>query len=514
MGGEAAAPSRCKASASGCHPSLLPWTRRRAKSPAMASPAPTDDLLAALRGAVGPRHVLTDPDLLAPYLTESRRLFTGTALAVVRPGSTAEVAAVVALCAGRGVPFVALGGNTGLTGGGIPQGGLVIALERLSRIRAVDPVGATLTVEAGAILEQVQQAADAAGMLFPLTYASRGTARIGGGISTNAGGLNVLAYGNARELVLGLEAVLPDGRIWDGLKALRKDNAGYDLKHLFIGSEGTLGIVTAAVLRLFPKPRSTGVAFVGLASAQAALDLFVHLRNRMDRDLTAFEYLPPFALEIALRHAGGTVRPLAGDHAAYALVECMSCRPSAQARDDLESALGDGMELGLIEDAALAAGASQEAALWRLREAVPEAQTREGGSIKHDISVPLARLPEFLDRANAACLAAMPGLRPCGFGHFGDGNLHYNLSQPIGMDRSAFLAQWTTFNRIVHDIVNDLGGSIAAEHGVGLIKRDELARYASPVGLELMRTLKGALDPQGLLNPGKVVPPRGETGPA
>jgi len=473
----------------------------------MAASPPAVDLLDALRTRLGARHVLTDPDLVAPYLVESRRLFTGTALAVVRPESTEDVAATVVLCAEQDVPFVALGGNTGLTGGGIPQGGIVIALERLNRVRAVDPIGGTLTVEAGAILAQVHEAADAAGMLFPLTYASRGSARIGGGIATNAGGLNVLAYGNARELVLGLEVVLPDGRVWNGLKALRKDNAGYDLKQLFIGSEGTLGIVTAAVLRLFPKPRSTGVAFVGLASAQAALALFVHLRDRADRDLTAFEYLPPFALEIALRHAEGTVRPLAGDHAAYALVEVSSCRPGSEARQDLEAALSEALEQGLIEDATIAASAAQDAALWRLREAVPEAQTREGGSIKHDISVPLPRLPEFLDRANAACLAALPGLRPCGFGHFGDGNIHFNLSQPVGMDRGAFLAQWERFNRIVHDLVHELGGSIAAEHGVGLIKREELARYASPVALDLMRTLKSALDRRGLLNPGKVVAP-------
>jgi FAD/FMN-containing dehydrogenase len=473
---------------------------------AMTEPAPSD-LLDALRSALGDRHVLTDPDLLAPYLSERRGLFHGATPAVLRPGSTEEVAAAVRLCAGAGVPFVALGGNTGLTGGGVPQGGVVISLERLTAVRAIDPIGATIIVEAGAILETVQAAADAAGMLFPLTYASRGSARIGGGIATNAGGLNVLAYGNARELTLGLEVVLADGRIWNGLKALRKDNAGYDLKQLFIGSEGTLGIVTAVALRLFPKPRSTGVAFVGLASAQAALDLFVFLRDRADRDLTAFEYLPPFALDLALRHGKGTVRPLAGDHGAYALVEFSSCRPGSEARHDLESALGEALEAGMIGDAAIASGGAQANALWDLREAVPEAQTREGGSIKHDVSVPLARLPEFLERANAACLAAMPGLRPCGFGHFGDGNIHFNLSQPVGMDKAAFLDHWTRFNRIVHDIVHELGGSIAAEHGVGLIKRDELARYAPPVALDLMRDIKAALDPRGLLNPGKVVPP-------
>ena len=472
----------------------------------MSEPAPAD-LLNALRGAIGERHVLTDPGVVAPYLTERRGLYAGTTQAVLRPASTAEVAACVTLCAEAGVPFVAQGGNTGLTGGGVPQGGVVLSLERLTAVRAVDSIGATIIVEAGAILETVQQAAEAAGMLFPLTYASRGSARIGGGISTNAGGLNVLAYGNARELTLGLEVVLADGRVWDGLKTLRKDNAGYDLKQLFIGSEGTLGIVTAVALRLFPKPRSVGVAFAGLASAQAALDLFVFLRDRADRDLTAFEYMPPFALDIALRHSSGAVKPLAGEHGAYALIEFSTCRPGSEARHDLEAALNDALEAGLIGDATVAAGGAQANALWDLREAVPEAQTREGGSIKHDVSVPLARLPEFLERANAACLAAMPGLRPCGFGHFGDGNIHFNLSQPVGMDKAEFLSHWTRFNRIVHDIVNDLGGSIAAEHGIGLVKREELARYAPPVALDLMRRLKDTLDPRGLLNPGKVVPP-------
>ena len=464
-----------------------------------------DTLLTALRDGLGARHVLTEAEDVAPYLVESRRLFTGSALAVLRPASTEEVAFAVRACTQAGVAVVPLGGNTGLTGGGVPGGGVVLSLERMARLRAVDPVDATITVEAGMILQDVQDAADAAGMLFPLSYASRGSARIGGGVSTNAGGIAVLAYGNARDLVLGLEVVLADGRVWNGLRALRKDNAGYDLKQLFIGSEGTLGIVTAAVLKLFPKPRSTSVAFVGLASAQAALDLFVFLRARMDRDLTAFEYLPPFALDIVLRHVPGTVRPLEADHGAYALIEVASARPDADTRAELEAALGEALERGLIADAAIGASGAQNAALWRLREGVPEAQTREGASIKHDISVPLSRLPEFLDRAGAACVDALAGVRPCGFGHFGDGNIHFNLTQPADMPAAAFLAQWGRFNRIVHDIVHDLGGSIAAEHGVGLIKRDELEHYGDPVGLDLMRRLKAALDPRDLLNPGKVI---------
>jgi FAD/FMN-containing dehydrogenase len=471
----------------------------------MTPTAALDTLLTALRDGLGARHVLTDPDALAPYLTESRRLFTGSALAVLRPGSTEEVAFAVRACTQAGIAVVPLGGNTGLTGAGVPQGGVVLSLERMTRLRAVDPVDATITVEAGMILQDVQDAAEAAGMLFPLSYASRGSARIGGGVSTNAGGIAVLAYGNARDLVLGLEVVLADGRVWNGLKSLRKDNAGYDLKQLFIGSEGTLGIVTAAVLKLFPRPRSTSVAFVGLDSARAALDLFVFLRARMDRDLTAFEYLPPFALEIVLRHVPGTVRPLDGAHGAYALIEVASARPDADTQAELESALGQALADGVIADATIGTSGAQNAALWRLREGVPEAQTREGASIKHDVSVPLSRLPAFLEQAGAACTAEMPGLRPCGFGHFGDGNIHFNLSQPSGMAAAEFLAEWGRFNRIVHDIVHDLGGSIAAEHGVGLIKREELARYGDPVGLDLMRRLKAALDPEDLLNPGKVI---------
>ena len=481
----------------------------------MMPPALTHDtLLSALRDGLGARHVLTEPADLAPYLSESRKLFTGSALAVLRPGSTEEVAFAVRACTQAGIAVVPLGGNTGLTGAGIPQGGVVLSLERMSRLRAVDPVDSTITVEAGMILSEVQDAAERAGLLFPLSYASRGSARIGGGIATNAGGIAVLAYGNARDLVLGLEVVLADGRVWNGLKALRKDNAGYDLKQLFIGSEGTLGIVTAAVLKLFPRPRSTSVAFVGLDSARAALDLFVALRTRMDRDLTAFEYLPPFALEIVLRHVPGTVRPLSGDHGAYALIEVSSARPDADTRAELEAALGDALESGVIADATIAASSAQNTALWSLREGVPEAQTREGASIKHDVSVPLSKLPDFLERASAACIAAMPGLRPCGFGHFGDGNIHFNLTQPAAMDRAAFLAEWGRFNRIVHDIVHALGGSIAAEHGVGLIKRDELAHYGDPVGLDLMRRVKAALDPADRMNPGKVLPHPNRTPPA
>ena len=462
-------------------------------------------LLAQLAAHLGAAHVLTDPADLAPHLAETRGLRRGHALAVVRPADTKGVACVVRACAEAGVPVVAQGGNTGHVGGGLPQGGIVLSLARLNRLRAVDPVNASITVEAGMVLADVQAAAAEAGMLFPLSLASEGSCRIGGNLSTNAGGTAVLAYGNARDLVLGLEVVLADGRIWNGLKGLRKDNAGYDLKHLFLGSEGTLGLITAAVLKLSPRPASRAVAFVGLASAEAALALFRNLRAEAGPALTAFEYIVPFGLEIVLRHRAGARRPLAGAHAAYALVEIATTRSGEDAGRLMEGFLAGAQEAGLLEDAALAASEAQANAFWDLRESLSEVQKAEGASIKHDVSVPLSRLPAFLAEATRACEAAIPGLRVCAFGHFGDGNIHFNLSQPVGMDRAAFLAHWERFNRIVHDIVAELGGSIAAEHGVGLLKRDELARYADPVALDLMRRLKAALDPGNVLNPGKIL---------
>ncbi|MGY2051314.1 FAD-binding oxidoreductase [Methylobacterium sp. JK268] len=467
-------------------------------------------LLDALTGRLGAAHVLTAPEAMAPHLGETRGLYRGTALAVVRPADTEEVAFAVRACAEARVPVVAHGGNTGLVGGGVPDGGVVIALARLDRVRALDPEDATITVEAGCILADVQAAAERAGMLFPLSLASEGSCRIGGNLSTNAGGTAVLAYGNARDLVLGLEVVLADGRVWNGLTALRKDNSGYDLKHLFVGSEGTLGIITAAVLKLHPRPASVATAFVGLASARAALPLFTRLRARAGHRLTAFEMMPRFGLEIVLRHAPGAVRPLAGDHPAYALVEIAS--EGADAEAVLEDLLAAALEEGMAEDATLARSVAQARALWQLRESLSEVQRREGASIKHDVSVPLSRVPDFLERAGAACEAELPGVRVCAFGHLGDGNIHFNLSQPVGMEAAAFLALWPRFNRVVHDIVHAMGGSIAAEHGVGRLKRDELLRYKDPVSLDLMRRLKSALDPDGILNPGKVVPGRPAAG--
>ena len=471
-------------------------------------------LLDTLASRLGAAHVLTEAADMAGHLVEERGLYRGTALAVVRPRDTAEVAFVVGECARAGVPVVAQSGNTGLTGGGVPYGGVVLSLSRLDRIREIDAVNATVTAEAGCILKNVQEAASAADCLFPLSLASEGSCRIGGNIATNAGGTGVLRYGNTRDLVLGLEVVLADGRVWNGLKGLRKDNAGYDLKNLFVGSEGTLGIVTAAVLKLFPRPRARATAFVGCASARAALALFERLRQGAGDALTAFEYMNRFGLDIVLKHASGTVRPLAGDHDTYVLIELSSPQAEADLAATLETILGAAIEDGSVDDATIGASEAQNAALWRLREQLSDVQRHEGGSIKHDVSVPVSRVADFIETASAACEAAMPALRVCAFGHVGDGNIHFNLSQPVGMDKAAFLAEWERFNRIVHDIVAAMNGSIAAEHGIGLIKRDELLLYKDPVAVELMRTLKRALDPQNILNPGKVVAVTDDAPPA
>ena len=476
--------------------------------------AASPQFLDALVSRLGAAHVLTEAADMAAHLVEERGLYRGTALAVVRPRDTAEVAFVVGECARAGVPVVAQSGNTGLTGGGVPYGGVVLSLSRLDRIREIDAVNATVTAEAGCILKNVQEAASAADCLFPLSLASEGSCRIGGNIATNAGGTGVLRYGNTRDLVLGLEVVLADGRVWNGLKGLRKDNAGYDLKNLFVGSEGTLGIVTAAVLKLFPRPRARATAFVGCASARAALALFERLRQGAGDALTAFEYMNRFGLEIVLKHASGTVRPLAGDHDTYVLIELSSPQAEADLAATLETILGAAIEDGSVDDATIGASEAQNAALWRLREQLSDVQRHEGGSIKHDVSVPVSRVADFIETASAACEAAMPALRVCAFGHVGDGNIHFNLSQPVGMDKAAFLAEWERFNRIVHDIVAAMNGSIAAEHGIGLIKRDELLLYKDPVAVELMRTLKRALDPQNILNPGKVVAVTDDAPPA
>ncbi|MGN0932113.1 FAD-binding oxidoreductase [Falsigemmobacter intermedius] len=465
----------------------------------------TDTFLSDLRAALGSAHVITDPERLLAVTQESRGRWQGEALALLRPGSTEEVAACVKICAAHGVAITPQGGNTGLVGGGVPFGGVVLSLSRLNRIRDIDPLNSTLTVEAGCTLAEVQSAAAEAGRLFPLSLASEGSCTIGGNLSTNAGGTAVLRYGNTRELTLGIEAVLPDGQILNVLSGLRKDNTGYALKDLLIGAEGTLGIITACVVKLFPAPLSRATAFAGLKTPEAALATFDILRRRAGEHLVAFEYLERFGIEIVTTHLPGARDPLSEPHPAYALIELTSADPEADLDARLEEALGEAMEEGLVDDAVLASSESQRTALWSLRESMSEMQKHEGASIKHDISVPVSRVAEFITRGKALCEALLPGLRPCPFGHFGDGNLHFNLTRPKDMSDEAFLALYPQFNQRVHDLTAEMNGSISAEHGIGIAKRDELPRYKDPVALQLCATLKRALDPQNIMNPGKVL---------
>ncbi|MDJ0947635.1 MAG: FAD-binding oxidoreductase [Alphaproteobacteria bacterium] len=461
-----------------------------------------------IKSVVGAKGWIQDPVDVAPHLEEPRGLYHGRTPLVVKPASTGEVAEVVRICRESRTPIVPQGGNTGLVGASVPHetgGEIVVSLSRMNRVRDIDPANDTITVEAGCVLADVQAAAAKADRLFPLSLGAEGSCQIGGNLSTNAGGTAVLRYGNMRELVLGLEVVLPDGEIWDGLRGLRKDNTGYDLKQLFIGAEGTLGIVTAAVLRLFPRPREVATALAAIRDPAAAIEILSRARAAAGEAVTALEYMPRNGIDMALKHAEGTVDPLADRHDHYLLVELSSARADAGLGDDLEAILAAALEDGLVRDAVLAASETQARGLWRLREAIPETQKLEGGSIKHDVSVPISRVADFIAEASDKVSAALPGVRPVPFGHIGDGNIHFNLTQPEGADTDAFLAEWPRMNRIVHDVVMEMGGSFSAEHGVGRLKRDDLARYKSPVELDLMRRLKSALDPDGIMNPGKVL---------
>ena len=464
-------------------------------------------LRARLDAAVGSSQVLTAAADIAPYVTDWRGRYHGRAQAVVRPGNTEEVAAVVRACAQAGVPIVAQGGNTGQCGGATPDAGgkaVVLSLARMNRVRAVDPDNATLTAEAGVTLAGVQDAAAAAGLMFPLSLAAEGSCTIGGNLSTNAGGTGVLRFGNARELTLGIEVVLADGRVWDGLRALRKDNTGYDLKQLFIGAEGTLGIVTAAVLKLFPAPATRATAFVAVADVPAAVDLLRAAKQAIGDRLVGFELISAPSLALTRRHFPALPDPLPG-HPWYVLVQADDSATGSAIAGDLERALGTALEQGTALDAIVAQSGEQAKTLWALRENIAEAQRLDGPNIKHDISLPVSAVPPFLDAAQAALSGALPGLRFVTFGHLGDGNLHYNLAAPAGVAPEDFLDHTPTANRIVHDLVASFGGSISAEHGIGQQKRAELVRYKSAVELALMRAIKAALDPAAMLNPGKVL---------
>jgi len=476
--------------------------------PRAAGKAVPDAVLQRFCEVVGPDHAIADPGQQLPYLREWRDLYAGRAALVLRPGSTKEVAQILGIANAAGIGVVPQGGNTGLVGGQIPSPDgteIVLSVSRLAKVREIDTAGTAMIVEAGVTLADAQAAADNAGRLFPLSLPSEGSCQIGGVLATNAGGVGVLAYGNARNLALGLEVVLADGQVWDGLKTLKKDNTGYDLRDLFIGSEGTLGVITAAALKLFPKPAETATAFVGLPDIGSVAALFRLAEARAHAQLTAFEFMSGLTIDLVLSHVGATRLPLAQPAPWYALIEISSTEPGGAASGALERLLAAATEQGLLTDAVIAQSLAQAQGLWRLREAASEAQKPEGGSIKHDISVPVARIPEFLQKAAPVVEAVCPGARPVVFGHFGDGNVHYNVSQPTGMDKAKFLALWGDMAQAVHDVVAATGGSISAEHGIGQMKRDALPRFKSAVELEVMRKLKAALDPNGILNPGKVL---------
>ncbi|AQZ50428.1 FAD-binding oxidoreductase [Martelella mediterranea] len=471
-------------------------------------PGPEKDLIARFAEIVGPGHALTEPQDIAPYLTETRGLYHGATALVLKPGTTAEVAAIMTLASETKTPVVPASGRTGHVGGAVPREegtDIVLSLERMTRIRKIDTAGNFMVVDGGVILAEAQRAAADNDRLFPLSLGSEGSARIGGNLATNAGGTAVLAYGNMRNLCLGLEVVLPTGEVWNGLRSLKKDNTGYDLRDLFIGAEGTLGVITGAVLKLFPRPKGHQVAFAGVASPEKALDLFNLAANRCASALTGFELMAHMAFAFTVKHTEGARDPLSATYPWYTLID-ISTSDSQQSADDMITALlEEAFEQGLVEDAVIAKSEAEIAELWHMRETMSEAQKPEGGSIKHDVSVPVSSVPAFLREADTAVMAAVPGARICAFGHLGDGNIHYNISQPEGTDKAAFLARWGEVNAIVHAIVLAHGGSISAEHGIGRLKRDELARIREPIEIELMQRIKKAFDPAGIMNPDKVL---------
>ena len=467
-------------------------------------PAP---VLERLKAVVGPGGFLEGEDT-APFSKAWRGNWVGKTPLLLRPKTVEEVAAVVRLCAETDTAIVPQGGNTGLTYGSQPgKGGneVIVSTARMTAIRDIDLLNDTMTVEAGVVLQNIQRAAADADRLFPLSLGAEGTCQIGGNVATNAGGIQVLRYGNTRNLVLGLEVVLPDGRIWNGLRGLRKDNTGYDLKHLFIGAEGTLGIITAAVLKLFPKPTESQSAFVAVASAEASVALLGHMRSRLGESVTSFELMSRPTIELVLAGVPGTTDPMADVYPWYVLMEVTGQGAPGSLADPLAAALESAVEAGIADDAVLAASGEQARRLWKMREDLPFGVQAAGGAIAHDISVPLSRLPEFIARADAAMRAAYPTVRFCCFGHVGDGNLHYNPVKPADWTWERYSAEREAVNELVHDIVVSLGGSISAEHGIGLLRLDENLRYKSPIEIDMMLAMKRAFDPQNIMNPGKVV---------
>ncbi|HEY7229212.1 MAG TPA: FAD-binding oxidoreductase [Pseudolabrys sp.] len=466
---------------------------------------PSSDLLSRFAQIVGERYAVTDPAAIEPHLVEARGLYHGRSPMLLRPGSVAEVQAILKLANETGTPLVPQGGNTGLVGGQIAfDGELILSLTRLDKIREVDPQSNTMTCEAGVVLARAQDAAAEKDRLFPLSLGAEGSCTVGGNLSTNAGGTGALAYGVARDLVMGLEVVLADGRILNLLSKLKKNNTGYDLRHVFIGAEGTLGVITAADLKLFPKPRAVETAFIAVPSPAAAVKLLNLAQGRAAGTVTSFELIIREVIDFAIRHGHGVRDPLAGRHSWYVLMEVTS-QNSEGLRESVEQLLAEAGGQNLLEDATLAASLDQAKAFWHLRHTLPEVQRPEGGSIKADVSVPVAAVPAFLAEADAAARTIVPGCRPVPFGHLGDGNVHFNVSQPIGADSAQFLARWDDINDAINKIVVKYNGSISAEHGIGKLKRDSLSKVKDPVALDLMRGLKRMLDPNGILNPGKVL---------
>ncbi len=461
--------------------------------------------LAAIVGEAG---LLTDADAVEPFLTEPRGTYRGETEVVVRPASTAELSAVVTACANAQIAMVPQGGGTGLCGGAVPSSTgdqVVISLARMNRIRSIDPHSFTMTVEAGCILADIQRAAESVDLLFPLSLGAEGSCQIGGNLSTNAGGTQVLRFGNSRDLVLGLEVVLPDGQVLDMLRGLRKDNTGYHLAGLFCGAEGTLGIISAAVLKLFPQPREVATALVAVPDLDAVIKLLSLARSATGDALSGCEFIPRIALEMVLRHIPGTRDPFPTPYPHYLLLEAQSGSEEGRVTQEVEKLLADAVDSELILDATVAQSPAQAEALWHIRESIPDAQKPEGLSVKHDVSLPIHLVPRFVKRASQLVQAEVPGIRVVAFGHVGDGNVHFNLSQPLDMDRATYASHRHKLSELVHELAMSMGGSFSAEHGIGQLKRDELRRYRSDIELQVMRKIKAALDPHGLMNPGKVL---------